>query len=97
MANDASANLPIIVNKALSPNGDGINEFLIIEGIRDYADNKVTIFDRNGIVLAEIQGYDNRERVFFGNAHRDGTYYYYIDVKDGNNWKREKGFFVIKR
>ncbi|SKB48751.1 gliding motility-associated C-terminal domain-containing protein [Sphingobacterium nematocida] len=97
IANDASAKLPIIVHQAVSPNGDGINEFLIIEGIRDYIDNKVTIFDKNGVVLAEIQGYDNRERVFFGNAHRDGTYYYYIDVKDGNTWKREKGFFVIKR
>ena len=97
IANDASAKLPIIVHQAVSPNGDGINEFLIIEGIRDYIDNKVTIFDKNGVVLAEIQGYDNRERVFFGNSHRDGTYYYYIDVKDGNTWKREKGFFVIKR
>ncbi|WP_164122336.1 MBG domain-containing protein [Sphingobacterium sp. xlx-130] len=97
VANDASAKLPIIVHQAVSPNGDGINEFLIIEGIRDYIDNKVTIFDKNGVVLAEIQGYDNRDRVFFGKDHRDGTYYYYIDVKDGNTWKREKGFFVIKR
>ncbi|SKC12405.1 gliding motility-associated C-terminal domain-containing protein, partial [Sphingobacterium nematocida] len=95
--NDASAKLPIIVHQAVSPNGDGINEFLMIEGIRDYGDNKVTIFDKNGVVLAEIESYNNRDRVFFGNDHRDGTYYYYIDVKDGNTWKREKGFFVIKR
>ncbi|MFD2556505.1 tandem-95 repeat protein [Sphingobacterium tabacisoli] len=97
VANDASAPLPIRVHQALSPNGDGINEFLIIEGIRDYTDNKVTIFDKNGSVLAEIEGYDNRDKVFFGRDHRDGTYFYYIDLKDNGVWKREKGYFVIRR
>ncbi|MFD2556281.1 putative Ig domain-containing protein [Sphingobacterium tabacisoli] len=97
VANDASAPLPIRVHQALSPNGDGINEFLIIEGIRDYPDNKVTIFDKNGSVLAEIEGYDNRDKVFFGRDHRDGTYFYYVDVKDNGVWKREKGYFVIRR
>ncbi|MFD2555140.1 MBG domain-containing protein [Sphingobacterium tabacisoli] len=94
---DAGATLPIIVHQAVSPNGDGINEFLMIEGIGNYPENKVTIFDKNGVVLAEIQGYDNRDRLFFGRGHRDGTYYYYIDLKDGNTWKRERGFFVIRR
>jgi gliding motility-associated-like protein len=97
VANGASAKLPVRVNQALSPNGDGINEFLMIEGIRDYPENKVTVFDKNGVVLAEIEGYDNRNRVFFGNDHRDGTYFYYIDVKDNGVWKREKGYFVIRR
>jgi len=57
----------------------------------------VTIFDKNGSVLAEIEGYDNRDKVFFGRDHRDGTYFYYIDVKDNGVWKREKGYFVIRR
>ncbi|MBL1407548.1 MBG domain-containing protein [Sphingobacterium faecale] len=97
VANDAASPLPIRVHQALSPNGDGLNEFLVIEGIRDYPDNKVTIFDKNGSVLAEIAGYDNRDKVFFGKDHRDGTYFYYIDVKDNGVWKREKGYFVIRR
>ena len=97
IANDASAALPILVHKAVSPNGDGINEFLMLEGVGDYPDNKVTIFDKSGVVLKEIVGYDNRSNVFTGEYHRDGTYYYYLDIKDGSTWKREKGFFVIKR
>src|SRR5690606_18627510 len=48
IANDAGAALPIRVHQAVSPNGDGINEFLMIEGIRDYPENKVTIFDKSG-------------------------------------------------
>src|SRR5690606_35145739 len=27
---------PVRIHKAVSPNGDGINEFLMVEGIRDY-------------------------------------------------------------
>ncbi|ERJ61295.1 hypothetical protein M472_21305 [Sphingobacterium paucimobilis HER1398] len=97
IANDAAAPLPIRVHQALSPNGDGVNDFLTIEGIQDYPENKVTIFDKSGSVLAEIASYNNRDRVFSGNDHRDGTYFYYIDVKDNSVWKREKGYFVIRR
>ena len=97
IANDAAANMPVIVHKAVSPNGDGINDFLMIEGIRDYPDNRVTIFDKSGKILAEIDGYDNQNNVFTGQYVHDGTYYYYLDLKDTGRWKREKGFFVVRR
>lgn len=97
VANEELVELPIIVHQAVSPNGDGENEFLIIEAIRDYPDNRVTIFDKNGVVLSEIVGYDNNTKVFWGLGHHDGTYFYYIDLKDGNTWRRVKGFFLIKR
>ncbi len=97
IAATGEGDLPVRVHKAVSPNGDGINEFLVIEGIEDFSDNKVTIFDKSGRVLQEIEGYDNKGWVFTGEDHRDGTYYYYIDVNDGGEWKREKGFFVIRR
>lgn len=96
--NNADAELPIRVQPALSPNGDGINDFFLIEGIQDYPENKVTIFDKSGKVLKVIERYDNRERVFTADHVIDGTYFYYIDVKDENGqWKRDKGFFVVKR
>src|SRR5690606_22430494 len=85
---DENAGLPILVHQALSPNGDGINEFLMIEGIGDYPENRVTIFDKSGRVLAEIEGYNNRDRVFTGEYVRDGTYYYYLDLKVNGTVKR---------
>lgn len=97
IAAGAGAKLPIVVHQAVSPNGDGINEFLIIEGIRDYPENKVTIFDKNGSVLAEIESYNNQNNVFTGKDSRDGTYHYFLDIKDNGVWKREKGYFVIRR
>ncbi|NGM63449.1 T9SS type B sorting domain-containing protein [Sphingobacterium sp. SGG-5] len=98
IANDEGAALPVRVHQAVSPNGDGINDFLMIEGVRDYPENKVTIFDKSGKVMAEIEEYDNRNNVFpGGRTVRDGTYYYYLDIRDGGTWKREKGFFIVRR
>lgn len=97
---DPSSDIPIRVHPALSPNGDGINEFLMIEAIRDYPDNRVTIFNRNGTILWEASGYDNRQVVFRGVGKGNvrlstGTYYYIIDVNDNGVPRQIKGYFVI--
>src|SRR5690606_10931273 len=38
-----------------SPNGDGINDFWKIEGIGDYPDNKVSIYNRWGDMVFQIE------------------------------------------
>lgn len=91
----------IRVHQAVSPNGDGINDFLIIEGIRDYPENRLTIFNRNGMVVYEAHGYDNGSIVFRGQGRNQqllpaGTYYYLLDVKIDSVWKQEKGFIVLR-
>src|SRR5690606_5907378 len=63
---DPGSDLPVRVHPAVSPNGDGINEFLMIEAIKDYPNNRVTIFNRNGTVLWEASGYDNDRVAFRG-------------------------------
>lgn len=93
--------LGIRVHQALSPNGDGINDFMIIEGIRDYPDNKVTIFNRNGTIVYEKQGYNNGSVVFRGQGKDGerlptGTYYYLLEVRDGGVWKQTKGYFILR-
>lgn len=98
---DPDADLPVSVHQAVSPNGDGINEFLMIEGIRDYPENRVTIFNRNGTMVWEASGYDNAGVTFRGIGRRQqrlpaGTYFYLIEVRDGGTWKQEKGYFVLK-
>src|SRR5690606_18440642 len=98
---DPSSDFPIRVHRALSPNGDGINEYLIIEAIRDHAENRVTIFSRNGTLLWEASGYDNDRVVFRGISTGQqqlpaGTYFYIVEVKVGGEWKYEKGYFVLR-
>src|SRR5690606_38167855 len=63
---DPSSDFPVRVSKAVSPNGDGINEYLIIEAIKDHPDNRVSIFNRNGTVVYEASGYNNGTVAFRG-------------------------------
>src|SRR5690606_10091617 len=98
---DPSSELPIRAHSAVSPNGDGINEFLIIEGIKDYPVNRVTIFNRNGTVLWEASGYDNERIAFRGVSTGQlrlpsGTYFYIIEVNDNGTRKQAKGYFVLR-
>ncbi len=98
---DPDSDLPVRVSKVVSPNGDGVNEFLLIEGIRDYPENKVTVFNRNGTVLYEANGYNNGSIAFRGISAGQlplnaGTYFYIIEVKTDGKWKHEKGWFVLR-
>jgi len=90
-----------------SPDGDGINEFWRIDGIENYPDNQVTIFNRLGNIVYQIQGYDNASRVFSGIANKsrtlgadqlpEGTYFFDIQINGPNNLRQLKGFLVLKR
>jgi gliding motility-associated-like protein len=95
----------INVHKALSPNGDGINDFLIIEGIKDYPENKLQILNRNGILVFEVENYDNALNTFQGISNTRslpgnlpiGTYFYLLKYKDKGEWKTKQGWFVMRR
>ena len=80
----------VVVYNNLTPNGDGINDTLIISGIERFLDNIVQIFNRWGSKVSEIHGYDNGEKVFKGYANSSsedqssellpsGTYYYILE------------------
>jgi gliding motility-associated-like protein len=92
----------IIVHQGLSPNGDGINDVLIIDGIGNYPDNKLAIMSRNGELVFEATGYDNSSSVFDGHSNKTGklqqpgTYFYSLEYKTGDVIKHKTGFIVIK-
>ncbi|MCY4780543.1 MBG domain-containing protein [Sphingobacterium sp. UT-1RO-CII-1] len=99
--NDKEAKLPVRVHPAVSPNGDGINEFLRIEGIEQYPENKFVVFDANGAVIQSFEGYDNATIIFDGTkAGRpvpNGTYFYVLEVKINGKWLYDKGYFVVRK
>lgn len=98
---DPASDFPVRVHPAVSPNGDGINEFLIIEGIRDYPKNRVSVINRNGTVVWEASGYDN-DRVAFrgiGTGQQQlpaGTYFYIVEIGAGSDTEYRKGYFVLR-
>lgn len=98
---DPASEFPVRVHPAVSPNGDGINEFLMIEGIRDYRENRVKIFNRNGTIVWEASGYDNDRLAFRGMGTSQqrlpiGTYFYLVEIRNGSDWQRHSGYFVLR-
>jgi gliding motility-associated-like protein len=93
---------PLVVNRAMSPNGDGVNDVFIIEGIDHYPDNKLMLMDANGSSIYETRGYDNATKVFDGHSgkthamQKAGTYFYVLEYKDKEELKRLTGYFLIK-
>jgi gliding motility-associated-like protein len=93
-------NIGLIVYNAVSPNGDGLNEFFRIDNIGKYPSNTVAIFNRWGDKVFEISNYDNDQRVFRGKSDSNkelvsGTYFYLINKNDGS--EQVNGFLSLKR
>ncbi len=90
----------IVIYNAVSPNGDGKNEFLILQFIESISPkNQVSIFNRWGDEVFSISDYDNKTRVFAGlgtsgSKLPSGTYFYKITLIDTS--KTLTGFFSLK-
>ena len=102
---DADGCEKVFPKKGFSPNGDGNNDFFYIEGIENYPNNRVQIYNRWGNLVFEVNGYDNQSNVWASESNvgvivgqrnvPDGTYFYLIDLGDGS--KPMSGFLVINR
>ena len=90
----------IFIPEAFSPNGDGLYDNFVVEGI---ADKKVAlkIFNRWGNLVFQSQDYQNNwngignEGLHKGENLPDGTYFYVLDLGDGS--KPKSNYIVIKR
>jgi len=92
----------INVHQGLSPNGDGINDFLMIDGIVKYPDNHLLIMNRSGQLIFEAKGYDNSSKVFDGHSNKNGamqlpgTYFYRLDYAVQGASRHKTGFIILK-
>ena len=78
----------------VSPNGDGVNDRLIIRNIDMYPNNVVKIYDRAGRLLYSKNNYtDEWDGTFQGSPLAEGTYYYIVDFGE----RQLKGFITIVR
>ena len=91
-------------NYLLTPNGDGINDFLVIPELDQSPNNSLRIYDRNGLKVFEMFNYTNE---FGGVSNMDnlvinrnqglpeGVYFYLISMDDlGLNYQ---GFLYLDR
>ncbi|KIQ19111.1 hypothetical protein RT99_15315, partial [Flavobacterium sp. MEB061] len=99
----------ITVLNGFSPNGDGKNERFYIQGLECYPDNTVEIYNRWGVLVFDIDHYNNEDRAFFGySAGRTtmkqseglpvGTYFYILKYRDSESNQHEKsGYLYINK
>ena len=99
---DAKADSVVVEVKGLtspngfSPNGDGVNDFLMIMGAQHIQGNKLEVFDRNGKLVYSATDYQNdwNGTGMDGSPLDDGTYYY---IFTGKNIDPVKEYLIIKR
>jgi gliding motility-associated-like protein len=91
------------VPNAFTPDGDGINDALVITGIEQYPENTLVIFNRWGNIVFEVENYKNDwtgttnvATILGGEDLPTGTYYYLFDLKKEGT-EPLKGFIYIQR
>lgn len=77
--------LNLIISNMITANGDGFNDVWNVQNIEFYPNNHVTIYNRNGMEVYEMNGYNNSWNGTYNDAQLpDGTYYYVLEFPDEN-------------
>lgn len=75
------SNCDVFVPNVFTPNGDGLNDTFVIEGI-DFVNNTLKVFNRWGQVVYETKNYRSNWRA---DDVADGTYFYVLEVNGHND------------
>jgi large repetitive protein len=90
------------IPEAFSPNGDGVNDTFVINGIEEYPANTLNIFNRWGNIVYKAKPYksdwngDSDGGIKIGNDNLPtGVYFYILDL--GNGAKAIQGNVYLSR
>ena len=78
-------------NYALTPNGDGANDFFVLKIVDEYPTNNLVIFNRDGLIVYEKEDYQNEfngignKKIIQKDQHLPaGVYFYILEIKEHN-------------
>ena len=71
--------IKITIPNVFTPNGDGLNDFFVIDGIDQMTGTNLVVFNRWGNKVFESNDYKND---WNGNDASDGVYYFILTFKD---------------
>jgi gliding motility-associated-like protein len=74
----------VIVPNVFTPNGDGFNDFFVIQYLNAYPESQLMIFNRWGNLIYSSNNYLND---WDGGAHPSGVYFYVLKLKKGDEFK----------
>lgn len=95
---DFNAGQGVLVYNGISSDDDGKNDFLIIGNVRNFPSNKLTIFNRWGVVVYKADGYDADDPRFTPNPKNrfDGTSNGRVTIKEENKLPVGTYFYVFE-
>lgn len=73
----------------ITPNGDNINDYFIVNNLEYHTNTRITIFDRWGRKVYENPNYNNEWKA---DGVGDGTYFYVIEVPEDKSYS---GFITV--
>ena len=99
---------PILVTQLVTPNGDGKNEFLWINGVDRIPNNSLKIFNRWGVAIYEGTGYNNQNNVFDGRSKGRstlsaddyvpaGVYFYIFEYQNNQENITDSGYIYVSK
>jgi large repetitive protein len=81
---------------AFSPNNDGMNETWKINGLQNWPNHYLKVYNRWGNLVYEAKTYQSDwDGTWKNKKLPDGTYFYILELGDGGGTKR--GYVVILR
>jgi len=101
----------VVIYNGVTPDGDGMNDYFIIDNINQFPNNNVKIYNRWGRQVYETHSYDSNGNVFNGTAQGKaivnqgeklptGTYYYVVeylyDRNGENQWVKKVGYLHLE-
>ena len=96
--------VPIHIPNGFSPNTDGYNDTFVIEGLDQYPENEIIIFNRwgdevfsAGPYLNDWEGTTTNEKLkIAGDQVTEGTYFYILDIH-AEEIQPFNGFIELRR
>lgn len=68
----------LFISNGVSPNGDGRNDFFTVQGIEQYPNNELIIFNRWGQEIYREQGYENDWDASYENKSLSSATFFYV-------------------
>ncbi len=86
-----AAQPPFEIFNGVTPNGDNLNDYFIIEGINEFPNNNVKIFNRWGVLVWETDGYEDNVNgnVFKGRSNARAT------IREGEDLPTGTYFYIL--
>ncbi len=94
-----SREVMIIIDKieipnVITPNSDGFNDFFVIKNIDKLRSSRLTIYNRWGKKIYEMESYDNK---WNAEGHSDGVYFWVLEYSTFFREAKEHGTVTVLR